>query len=221
MDSNSKRSSEDAEHFDGYKAQLEQIYGDIEALGVDYLDIYCIHWPVPRYMEKVWRRLNAESWRAMEDCVRKGLIKRIGVSNFLPLHIEELMKTATIAPSVTQLEIHPRFRQRDTVAYCRERGFDITAWSPLMKGASLELPLIRELAEKYGKTPAQIVLRWDIQNGVTPIVCSSKPERIRSNFQIFDFELSADDMAGIDALDSDEHIEVYSYGRRQESLRMA
>jgi diketogulonate reductase-like aldo/keto reductase len=218
MDDNSKRSSEEPESFDGYKAQIEQICGDLEALGTDYLDAYFIHWPVPRYMENVWRRLNAESWAAMEECVGKGLIRRIGVSNFLPLHIDELMKSATIMPAATQLEIHPQFQQRGTVEYCRKLGMDVTAWSPLMKGAAPKLPLIVELAEKYGRTPAQIVLRWDLQKGIVPVVCSSDPGRIRSNFQIFDFELSDEDIGRIDALESGEHIEVYSYRRQQESL---
>ncbi|GHU90318.1 hypothetical protein FACS189476_10280 [Spirochaetia bacterium] len=178
-----------------------------------------INWPVPRYMENVWEKLNADSWRAMEDCVEKGLIRHIGVSNFLPAHLEALDKTAVIKPSVTQLEIHPNFQQRETVDYCRKKGMDIMAWSPLFKGKAVKLPEIVRLAVQYRKTPAQIILRWDIQNGIMPVVSSTNPERIKSNFGVFDFTIEEADMHIINALETGEHVDVFSYRRQQESLK--
>jgi diketogulonate reductase-like aldo/keto reductase len=221
LDENERRSSEDAEHFDGYNAQLEQIYDSLDCLAVNHIDLYIINWPVPRYMENVWKKLNADSWRAMEDCVDKGLIKSIGVSNFLPYHIEELQKTAKLPIAANQLEIHPTFQQRDVVEYCRKQNIEILSWSPLFKGKSVKLPLIIELAAKYGKTPAQIVLRWDIQNNITPVVFSTNENRMRENIENFDFEIAEDDMALIAALDCGEHFENYSYARQQESIKGA
>jgi len=219
LDSNAKRSCEIPQSFNGYNSQLEQIYNSLESLSVDYIDYYMIHWPVPRYMEKVWRKLNADSWLAMEDCVKKGLIKHLGVSNFLPFHINELMKTAILPIEVNQLEIHPNFQQRETVQYCRNAGMKIMAFSPLFKGKSLALPEICRLAEKHGKTPAQIILRWNIQHNISPVVCSTNAERIASNFNIFDFEISDEDIGLIDNLETGEHIDYYSYIRQQESLK--
>jgi diketogulonate reductase-like aldo/keto reductase len=155
----------------------------------------------------------------MEECVEKGLIKHIGVSNFLPFHLQILDKTARLPVEVTQLEIHPNFQQRETVDYCRKRGMDIMAWSPLFKGQAVKLPEIGRLAEKYGKTPAQIILRWDIQNGITPVVSSTNAERIKSNFEVFDFAIDEPDMQIINALESGEHVDVFSYVRQQESLK--
>jgi diketogulonate reductase-like aldo/keto reductase len=137
----------------------------------------------------------------------------------LPFHLEALAKTVHLSIEVNQLEIHPTFQQCETVRYCRERDLSIMAWSPLFKGKAVNLPLIRELAEKYKKDPAQIILRWDIQNGITPVVCSSNEERMRLNFDVFNFELSDVDMELIDNLNSGEHVEAYSYVRQQKSLK--
>lgn len=218
LDSNSRRSSEDPSKVDGYRTMLAQIYDSLENLSVSYIDYYLIHWPVPRYMEQMWQQLNADSWRAMEDCVEKGLIRHIGVSNFLPYHLKKLKETARLPVEVNQLEIHPSFQQRATVQFCKEQGMQVMAWSPLFKGKSVSIPQIISLAREYGKTPAQIILRWDIQQGIIPVVCSSREERMKSNIDIFHFELSTEDMAVIDSLEIGEHVDVFSYKRQLESL---
>lgn len=219
LDSNEKRSSIAAESFDGYTAEMRQIFATLEDLRTDYLDMFIVNWPVPRYMENVWQKLNADTWRAMEECVNKGLIKQIGVSNFLQCHLETLKKTAQLPIAVNQLEIHPNFQQKELVQYCQNSGVEVQAWSPLFKGKAVQIPTICEIAQKYAKSPAQIVLRWNIQNRILPIVCSSVRERIRENRDIFDFALTEEDMRQIDLLESGEHVDVYSYQRQQESLR--
>lgn len=219
LDSNEQRSSMAAKEFDGYTAEMRQIHAVLEDLRTDYLDTFLIHWPVPRYMERVWQKLNADSWRAMEECVKKGLIKQIGVSNFLQGHLATLNKTAQLPIAVNQLEIHPSFQQKELVRYCQNSGIQVQAWSPLFKGKAVQIPAICEIAKKHAKSPAQIVLRWNIQNRILPIVCSSDRERIRENRDIFDFALSAEDMRRIDSLESGEHVDVYSYQRQRESMR--
>jgi len=219
LDSNSKRSSKNPVNFDGYKAQINQIENSLSILKMDYIDIYLIHWPVPRYMEGQWRRLNSDSWRAMEDCVHKGMIKHIGVSNFLPYHIKVLQQTAKMPIEVNQLEIHPNFQQKETVDYCRKQGMDIMSWSPLFKGKAVCLPCILDLASKYNKTPAQIILRWNLQKGIAPVVCSTNVDRMRSNYDVFDFHIEESDIRLIDALETGEHVEAFSYVRQKESLK--
>lgn len=217
LDSNTKRSSTDPEHFDGYQAEMNQIYETLENLGLSYIDCYMINWPIPRYMENVWQQLNADSWRAMEDCLEKGLIRHLGVSNFLPLHLKKLMETARRPVEATQMEIHPSFQQRELVQQCKNQGMEVMAWSPLFKGRSLTLPAITSLAEKFGRTPAQIILRWNVQKGIVPVVFSSDLSRMKSNLDIFHFELKREDIDRIDALENGEHVEVFSYKRQQES----
>lgn len=219
LDCNTKRSSTDASHFSGYSATMSQVYETLENLNVGYIDYFLINWPIPRYMESVWQQLNSDSWRAMEECVKKRIIKHIGVSNFLPYHLEALQKTASLPIEITQLELHPNFQQRETVSYCRRCGMEIMAWSPLFKGRSVKIPTIIQLANQYGKTPAQIILRWHIQKNIIPVVYSSNRERMRSNINVFDFEICEKDMVLIDSLESGEHIEVFSYARQQESIR--
>ena len=218
LDSNERRSSQDAACFNGYEASMNQIFDTLNDLGIPYLDFYLINWPVPRYMEHVWPKLNADSWRAMEVCVSKGLIQKIGVSNFLKPHLDELEKTAHIPISMNQLEIHPSFQQRALVEYCQKKNMELHAWSPLFKGKSVALPVIVKLAEKYHKTPAQIILKWDVQHGITPMVSSENPKHIRQNFEIFDFQISEEDMKAIDMLENGEHFENYSYVRQQKSI---
>lgn len=219
LDRNSRRSSKNSACFDGYQAEMDQIYETLENLGVSYIDCYMINWPVPRYMEDVWEKLNADSWRAMEDCLKKGLIRHLGVSNFLPGHLETLRETARLPVEITQMEIHPSFQQREAVEYCKNQGIEVMAWSPLFKGRSVTLPAIAALAEKYGKTPAQIILRWDIQKKIIPVISSTNSVRMKSNLDIFDFELEKEDMARIDDLETGEHVDAFSYKRQQKSLK--
>ena len=173
-------------------------------LGLEYVDLYLIHWPAVANNYENWEEVNAETWRAMETIYRSGMAKAIGVSNFLPHHLEPLLKTAEIVPMVNQIEFRPGYPQTECAVWCMEHGIVPEAWRPLGAGAALKGELMTELSAKYGKTPAQICLRWVLQHGLAPLVKSANPERMRENLQIYDFELSAEDMVKIDALPWDD-----------------
>lgn len=173
-------------------------------LGLDYVDLYLIHWPAVANNYENWEEVNAETWRAMEAIYRAGKAKAIGVSNFLPHHLEPLLKTAEIDPMVNQIEFRPGYPQIECVQWCMERGIVPEAWRPLGAGAALTGDLMKELSTKYGKTPAQICLRWGLQHGLVPLVKSANPVRMRENLEVYDFELSAEDMRRIDALPRDD-----------------
>ena len=175
----------------GYESTLRAFEESRRKLGVDYVDLYLIHWP--------GRDKYKETWRAFEKLYNEGYIRAIGVSNFQIHHLESLKETSGIIPAVNQVEFHPLLTQKELLAYCKREGIQLEAWSPIMKG-NLDLPLLQELAAKYGKTPAQIVLRWDLQLGVVTIPKSVRRERIAENAGIFDFELTEEDMRAIDAL---------------------
>jgi diketogulonate reductase-like aldo/keto reductase len=162
-------------------------------LDTDYLDLYLTHWPKGE--------LSKETWKALERLYKEKRIRAIGVSNFLQHHLEDLLTSAEIVPMVNQMEFHPYLVQQDLVDFCRAKGIQYEAWSPMMQGNIFDLEIMKALASKYNKTVAQIVLRWDLQKGVVTIPKSSKKERIISNASIFDFELSAEDMQRLDALD--------------------
>lgn len=175
-----------------------QRLGDIEGafnrsldrLKVDYVDLYLIHWPVPGCYTGTWKEL--------EKIYASGRAKSIGVSNFEPRHFEELAKVSDLTPAVNQIEFHPYFYQKDTLEYCQSRGIQVQAYAPLARGAYLDNDIMCVLATKYGKTPAQIGLRWSIQKGVAVIPKSTRLDRIQSNGNIFDFEIEPEDMAIID-----------------------
>jgi methylglyoxal/glyoxal reductase len=177
----------------GYKNTFRAFNESLEKLQTDYIDLYLIHWPKEKE--------SVETWKAMEELYEKGKIKAIGVSNFLINHFEDFLPECKIIPAVNQFEFHPELVQPELLIYCKEKNIQSEAWSPLMRGQVNHIPLLQTLAAKYGKTPVQIVLRWDIQKGVITIPKSSKPERIRTNSDIFDFEISDEDMAKIDSLD--------------------
>lgn len=177
----------------GYESALKAFDTSLKKLGMDYLDLYLVHWPV--------KGKYKESWKALEKIYRDGRAKAIGVSNFLRHHITDLLEVAEIMPMVNQMEFHPYLIQQDLIDFCKQNNIIYQAWSPLMQGHVVELELIQSLAQKYGKTPAQIVLRWDLQKGVVTIPKSVHPDRILSNSQIFDFEISCGDMKAIDSLD--------------------
>lgn len=181
----------------GYDNAIEAFNKSIKKLNVDYLDLYLIHWPT---------LLNSETWRALEDLYESGKVRAIGVSNFKMGHLEELKKTARIMPMVNQIEVHPCFCQKELVEYCRENNIQVVAWSPIMRGQLLEVPLMMDLAEKYNKSIAQIALRWNIQNNIIPIPKSSHHGRIKDNFEVFDFKLSQEDMIKINKLDRGENV---------------
>jgi diketogulonate reductase-like aldo/keto reductase len=171
---------------------MEVFESSLEKLQTSYLDLYLIHWPQPG--------TTFETWRAMEELYEKGQIRAIGICNFLIPHLKSLMENSRIKPMVNQFEFHPELVQPELLKFCRENQIQPEAWRPIMKGRVNEIELLQELAEKYRKSPVQIVLRWDVQKGVVTIPKSVTPERIISNADVFDFELSAEDVARIDAL---------------------
>ena len=165
----------------------------LERLGTDYVDLYLVHWPVEGCCIK--------TWSDMEAIYDSGRARAIGVSNFMEHHLQELLSVARIIPAVNQVEFHPFLVQADLLKFCRDRQIQTEAWSPLMSGKISTVPEALRLAEKYQKTPAQIVLRWDLQHDVVSIPKTSNAERMVENASIFDFELSQDDMRLLDALD--------------------
>lgn len=185
-----------------YEQAAAAIDESLARLGLDYLDLYLIHWPNPERIRETigYEKRNAEVWRAMEDAVTAGKIKSIGVSNFRPHHIDALLKTAKIVPAVNQLYINPSDQQEEVVAYNKEHGILTEAYSPLGRGELLEVPAIVEIAEKYGKSTAQVVLKWSLQKGFLPLPKSVTPSRIIENSQLFDFDLSDDELTAIDHL---------------------
>ncbi|MCC9021241.1 aldo/keto reductase [Bacillus nakamurai] len=182
----------------GYEETLKAFDTSLEKLGLDYLDLYLIHWPVEgKYID---------AWRTLETLYQEGRVKAIGVSNFQIHHLEHLMKHTEIKPMINQVEYHPRLTQKDLHAFCTEQGIQLEAWSPLMQGQLLDHPVLQELAQSYGKSAAQIILRWDLQNGVITIPKSTKKHRIQENADVFDFELSAEDMKRIDELNENVRV---------------
>jgi len=177
----------------GYESTLKAFNKSMSKLGFDYLDLYLVHWPVKG-------KFN-DTWRALEKIYREKRVKAIGVSNFLQHHLEDLLTTAEIIPMVNQMEFHPYLVQQDLIDYCHARQIQYEAWSPLMQGKIFDDKTMKTIANKYGKTPAQIILRWDLQKEVITIPKSVTKERILSNSLIFDFELSQEDMDAINKLD--------------------
>ncbi len=177
----------------GYDSTLRAFDDSLNRLNMDYLDLYLIHWPVAGKYK--------ETWKALEKIYEEKRVRSIGVSNFLQHHLEDLMSSANIVPMVNQMEFHPYLVQQDLLDYCKNHRIQYEAWSPMMLGKIFGLDVFKELAEKYNKSIAQIVLRWDLQKGVITIPKSTKKERIEGNADIFDFELSAEDVAYLDSLD--------------------
>jgi len=176
----------------GYEKALKAFDTSMRKLKADYLDLYLVHWP---------NELNKETWKALEKLYKDGAVRAIGVSNFLKHHIVELLPDCEIKPMVNQFEFHPYLVQPELLNYCREQNIQPEAWSPLMQGNLTDVPLLAELAKKYNRTPAQIVLRWDVQLNIVTIPKSSNPGRIKSNLDIFSFELADEDIKRISELD--------------------
>ncbi|WP_440960693.1 aldo/keto reductase [Paenibacillus nitricinens] len=175
----------------GYESTLKAFEVSRRKLGLDYIDLYLIHWPVAgKYRE---------TWKALIHLQKEGLIKSIGVSNFQIHHLKDIIEDTGVVPVVNQVEFHPLLTQRELLKYANEQGIQLEAWSPLMQG-NLDLPLLKELAGKYDKTPAQIVLRWDLQQGVITIPKSVHADRIKENAGFFDFTLSDEDVKAIEDL---------------------
>ncbi len=183
----------------GFDAALQAFETSRRRLGLDYLDLYLIHWPLPatdRYVE---------TWQALVKLRNDGGVRSIGVSNFQPAHLDRIIDATGVVPAVNQIELHPYLAQPELRAYHADLGIATEAWSPLAKGGDLlSDQTVTSLAEKYGRTPAQVVLRWHLQLGNVVIPKSVTPDRIRENFDVLDFELDPDDMASIEALDRAE-----------------
>ena len=183
-----------------YKLTMRSFEESMNKLGLDYLDLFLIHWPNPVAFRDHWQEANAESWKAMEELYEAGKIRAIGISNFRRHHIDELMKTAKIPPTVNQIRLCPGATQDELVAYCKERDILLEAYSPLGTGKIFSVPQMRETAEKYGKSIAQICIRWSLQNGFLPLPKSVNSDRITENLDVFGFELSDEDMKMIAGL---------------------
>ena len=183
----------------GYDKTIEAFNKSLNNLQVDYIDLYLIHWP---------NNLNSETWKAFEYLYNIGKVKAIGVCNFKIEHLEELKKTAKIMPMVNQVEIHPFTAKNELIKYCNENNIQVVAWSPISRGKVFSNELMIKLSKKYKKTIAQIVLRWHMQKGIIPIPKSSNKNRIKENIDIFDFEISNEDMNLINSLDEGYYASV-------------
>ncbi|HEX3318232.1 MAG TPA: aldo/keto reductase [Solirubrobacteraceae bacterium] len=185
----------------GRESTLRAFDGSLERLGFDYVDLYLIHWPVPT------RELYVETWKTFEELHEQGHARSIGLSNFQPEHIDRLLAESRTAPTVNQIELHPYHAQRELRAYDREHGIATEAWSPIGQGGEvLEDPVIERIASPHDKSPAQIIIRWHLQIGNVVIPKSETPERIRANFEVFDFTLTDDEVGQIDRLDRGERL---------------
>ena len=179
----------------GYDATLAAFDASLAKLGLDHVDLYLIHWPTPA------RDLYVDTWRALEKLLADGRIRAAGVSNFQPAHLRRLREESSLVPAVNQIELHPGLQQSELRAVHTEYGIATEAWSPLAQGALLDDEVLTSLAERHGRTAAQVVLRWHLQLGNVVIPKSVTPARIRQNIDVFDFELSAADMDAIAGLD--------------------
>lgn len=183
----------------GYDSTLAAYAASLKRLGMDYLDLYLIHWPQPQSPE-LWQG-TLDTWRAMERLLAEGAVRAIGVCNFLARHLQELAKVSDTVPMVNQYEFHPWLQQPELGAYCREHGIVGQAWAPVMKGRVGEVSELVTIAEAHGKSAAQVAIRWILQHGMVTIPKSVHRERIAENAEVFDFELTAEEMATIDSLD--------------------
>ena len=182
----------------GYESTIKAYEASLNRLGLEYLDLYLIHWPVEGKYK--------DAWRALETLYKEGRVKAIGVSNFQIHHLEDLMKDAEVKPMVNQVECHPRLTQKELQVFCQKHGIQLEAWSPLMQGQLLDNPDLLEIANKYNKSIAQVILRWDLQNGIVTIPKSTKEHRIVENATVFDFELTKEDMKRIDDLNQNHRV---------------
>ena len=178
----------------GYEKTVKAVETSLRLLGTDYLDLYLVHWPCVAKLTPEWKEVNADTWRGFERMYKDGKLRAIGVSNFFPNHLEALTDMCEIRPMVNQLEFHPGYTQMDHIRWSQEHGMLAQAWSPLGSGAVLADPTLNAIAAKYGKSAAQMCVRFALQCDVLPLPKSTKPERIAANAEVFDFEITAEDM---------------------------
>jgi len=184
----------------GYDSVLRAFDNSLAKLGTDYIDMYLVHWPVPFHNRYV------ETWRAFEKLYADGRVRAIGVSNFEPDHLRTLLESANVVPALNQIEFHPYLQQHELFALHRELGIATESWSPLGQGTVLGDPVIGAIAERLGRTPAQVILRWQLQLGNIVVPKSATESRIRENIALFDFELSEDDMAAFATIHRGERV---------------
>ncbi|MEN1938368.1 aldo/keto reductase [Paenibacillus sp. 102] len=182
----------------GYESTLQAFESTLQKLGLEYLDLYLVHWPV--------KGKYTETWKALEKLYKDGRVRAIGVSNFQIHHLQDVLEIAEIKPMINQVEYHPRLTQGELHSFCKEHTIQLEAWSPLMQGQLLDHSTLQEIATKYNKSTAQIILRWDLQNEVVTIPKSIKEHRIIENANIFDFELNAEDMKAIQSLNENHRV---------------
>jgi diketogulonate reductase-like aldo/keto reductase len=184
----------------GYDKTMKAFERTVKALQLDYLDLYLIHWPAAPQHGPEWQKTNRSTWKAFEQLYAEKRIRAIGVSNFLPHHLEPLVADAEVKPMVNQIELHVGYTQPEAVEYCKNNGILLEAWSPLGTGRVLEHPLLIGIAKKHNVTVAQLCIRWCLQNDFLPLPKSVTPSRIRENTNVFSFEISAEDKAAMNGL---------------------
>ena len=184
----------------GYEEAKKAFDKSLKKLGLDYIDLYLIHWPANAKNYKDWQKANADSWRAMEELQAEGKIKSIGVSNFWQEHLEALFQTANVIPAINQIEFHPGYWQSELVSFCKKNNIVVESWSPLARGKVFGNEIIKSIAKQHHKSIAQVCLRWIIQHEVIVIPKSNTLKRIEENINIFDFKLSKEEMKQINEL---------------------
>ena len=187
----------------GYDKTKESIEESLNKLNIDYIDLLLIHWPIPQGKNDEWKKLNQETWKAMEEYYDAGLIKAIGVSNFLEHHLNNLLESARIMPMVNQLEIHPYYQQQSTVKFCQDKGIIVESWGPLMRGKAFKDPKLIELAQRNNISVAQLCIRYCLDRNIVTLQKSSKFERMIDNARVFGYHLDEYTMNEIAKLDTD------------------
>lgn len=187
----------------GYDKTKESIEESLNKLNIDYIDLLLIHWPIPQGKNDEWKKLNQETWKAMEEYYDAGLIKAIGVSNFLEHHLNNLLESARIMPMVNQLEIHPYYHQQSTVKFCQDKGIIVESWGPLMRGKAFKDPKLIELAQRNNISVAQLCIRYCLDRNIVTLQKSSKFERMIDNARVFGYHLDEYTMNEIAKLDTD------------------
>lgn len=199
----------------GYYSTLRAFDETLNQLRLDYLDIYLIHWPIPRGKEKIYKELNIETWMAMEKLKEMGKIKMIGVCNFLQRHLENLIQNCNIIPQLNQIEIHPRYQQRELVKYCKDYNMIVEAWGPFRNGKIFDEKKLEKIAKKHNVTIAQICLKWIVDNEIIPLPKSSVRERMKENLEFGNVILDEQDRKCILGMNEKNGHEDYWNYRRQ------